>query len=606
MENKKRRNISALKNNFNFLKLLWKISPARVLLNFLVTLLDFAEWVFYSVIFFQFLFVPGRSFGGVVLFLWGTVAVDSVLQWLKIWFYNVFAPLSNIKIQSALHLRLFRKAQSVDLSAYETPEFYNTYTKAANEAAGRSVRVLSNCAMAVSALFSCCYVIITMARITPFALIFIALPLIGNLFVGKRLGRVMFELDRDSVPARRKMSYVDRVLFFRKYAAELRLTGFFGVLKQMYENAVQNTVEIARQYALKRTVLSGIKSILMFLLGYEGMWLCAAILGLNGSISLSGLIVLLNAIVSVSWMLNNFEGAVSGLFEDAEFLENVRAFFAYEPKMNEAAEGLPLPEKAQTITFKNVSFRYPGQQGFALQNVSLTLHRGQRHALVGVNGSGKSTFVKLLLRFYDPQQGEILLNGVNIKRFNVQEYRRRIGVAFQDFALFSAPVTQNVLLRPVTGKADRELVARALQDAGVYEDILKLKDGLDTVLTREFDPEGAELSGGQRQKIAIARAMAKGSDIIVLDEPSSALDPIAEYKMFETITALCRQKEAISVIVSHRLSSAAVCEQIFVFENGKLAEQGSHRQLLAQNGVYANLFLKQAKNYLVQGVAAYE
>ena len=188
----------------------------------------------------------------------------------------------------------------------------------------------------------------------------------------------------------------------------------------------------------------------------------------------------------------------------------------------------------------------------------------------------------------------------------MQEYRRRIGVAFQDFALFSAPVTQNVLLRPVTGKADRELVARALQDAGVYEDILKLKDGLDTVLTREFDPEGAELSGGQRQKIAIARAMAKGSDIIVLDEPSSALDPIAEYKMFETITALCRQKEAISVIVSHRLSSAAVCEQIFVFENGKLAEQGSHRQLLAQNGVYANLFLKQAKNYLVQGVAAYE
>lgn len=607
MKKKNKNNISAIKNNIYFLKLIFGISPSAVILNFFTSLLVFASWVFYSVFFLKFLFgalYSSQSLANILIFIWAAAIGNVLINIYNTWFYNSFLQREYIKVACRLNLKLFKKAQTADISCYETPEFYNIYTKAASEAVTRVGSVLMNCATAVSALISSVTVIVTMAKITPLALIFIALPLIGNLFFGKKAGHVSFEIDRESTPARRQKDYVNRVLYFRKYAAELRTTGFFSVLKEAYGLAAKRTVEVARQYALKRSFYSGAKSILMFLLGYEGMWLCAAILGINGKISIADLAVLLNAIVSVSWMLNNFEQSVSGLFTDAEFIENLKQFFAYEPKIDETAGGLKMPDRVESIEFKNVYFKYDGAENYALKNISLVLKRGDRNALVGINGSGKSTFLKLLMRFYDPEKGEILLNGVNIKEYDVIEYRKYIGIAFQDFAMFSATVAENVLLSEVKTDEDRERVITALKESDVYEDVQKLKNGIDTVLTREFDPDGAELSGGQRQKIAIARAVAKNSDVILLDEPSSALDPIAEYKMFETMAGLCKNKDVLSVIVSHRLSSAAVCEKIFVFDNAELAEQGTHRQLLENGGVYAEMFKKQARNYLTE--AAYE
>jgi len=601
----KKKRISTIKNNLYFLRLIWKVCPSRVVFNFLSEFLHFATWTFYSVIFMQYLFDAGeslRSFTEVVIFIWFAAGLSLVIESFHAWYQNCFIPQTDIQIHYALNNMLFQNVQTVDLSCYENPEFYNTYTKAAVESSERTKQVLDSCAKVISSFIASAFVIWTMCSITPWAIVFVALPLIGNLYVGQKLGKVTYNMEQENIPPKRRMDYVNRVVYFRKYSGELRLTNVFCILKNIYTIAIEETISVARKYAGRLTVLRALHSMLMVVLGFEGMWLCAAVLGITGRISLSEVVVLVNAIVSVSWMLIDFENAISQSFTNAFFIENLRQFFDYEPKIDESAGGLPVPEQVETIEFKNVSFRYPGQERYALQHINLTFKRGVRHALVGINGSGKSTLLKLLMRFYDPGEGEILLNGVDIRKYDIKQYRRMIGAAFQDFALFAATVLENVLLREPEAEADRENAVEALKNSDVYDKIMTLQYQEDTLLTREFDNEGVELSGGEKQKIAIARAFAGHTPVVVLDEPSSALDPIAEYKMFETITELCKGEDKLSIIVSHRLSSAAMCEKIFVFEYGKLLEQGSHNELLEINGTYAYMFHKQARNYQAKEV----
>ena len=563
--------------------------------QFFTTLLGFAQWVFYSVFFLQYLFGAAgtRKFSDILIFIWAAAGIDVLISIYNAWFYQSYMYREYIKIGYRLNLKLFKKAQTADISCYETPEFYNIYTKAASEAAARAVSVLNNCSAAVSALISSVTVIVTMAKITPLALIFIALPLIGNLFFGKKLGHVTFEIDRDSTPARRQKDYVNRVLYFRKYAAEIRTTGFFGVLKEAYGLAAKRTVEAVRRYALKKSLYSGAKSILMFLLGYEGMWLCAAILGINGKLGVPDLIVLLNAIVSVSWMLNNFERSVSGLFTDAEFIENLKQFFAYKPKIDETAGGIEMPERVESIEFKNVYFKYEGAENYALENISLVLNRGDRNALVGFNGVGKSTLIKLILRLYDPTGGEISYGGENIKNHRIADYRGCFGVLFQDYELIATDLAHNISAdnKPL----DIKRADGALKRSAFWDRFKALPNGYETQLTKEFDESGFNPSGGEKQKIALARVLYADSDIIILDEPSGALDPIAEYTLNKTVTELSSDKTVI--IISHRLSTPRFADKIYMLANGEIIESGTHGKLIKQNGKYAEMFRLQAEKY---------
>ena len=222
---------------------------------------------------------------------------------------------------------------------------------------------------------------------------------------------------------------------------------------------------------------------------------------------------------------------------------------------------------------------------------------GKTYALVGHNGAGKSTLIKLLLRFYDPTQGEILLNGRNIKEYNLQKYRSLFATAFQDNRMFSMSVADNVTLGEDIPEDKRErIVVDALKLSGVYDKVMELPKGINTTLTREFDDEGAVLSGGEFQKIVVSRAFARQCPIKVFDEPSSALDPIAEYKLFDNILKVCRQNTLL--FISHRLSSVQNADHVFLLENGQVREEGTHRELMKKKGIYADMYQKQAENYL--------
>ncbi len=598
---------SVIKNNLYFLRLLWQISPSRVITNFLIEALSFFNWTFETLIFTKYIFgVPlgERSFAYTLVFIWASVIFWILSNLLFNWYYTYYRAVNGNKIHYALNMKLFKKAQTVDLSAYETPDFYDTYQKAINEASKRAAVVLENCAVVICAFVAAAYVTYAMVKITPWSLVFIAFPFLGNMYFGKKFAKVQFEIDRDCTPCRRRMDYVNRICYFRKYAGELRLTNIFSVLKEMFcRSAEEEATVVSKKHGNAYAFYHGAKDLLMFVFGYGGMWCCAAILASKGIITLGELVVLLSAIGSVSWMLRECEQAATKCSENAFFISNIKKFFDYTPQIDESKGGLEPPKTVNTIEFKNVSFRYKGQDGYAIKNVSLTMHRGTRHALVGINGSGKSTLIKLIMRFYDVTEGEILLNGVNIKEFDIKKYRELMGVAFQDFALFAATVTENVLLCEPVDDNDRNKAVKALKDSDVYAKIETLPQKENTILTKEFDNDGVELSGGEKQKIAIARAFAKNSPIVILDEPTSALDPVAEYKMFETVTRLCKGEDRLSIIVSHRMSSAAMCEKLFVFERGELIEQGSHKQLLKLGGLYADMFNKQAQNYKLEEVA---
>ena len=585
-----------------------KISPWRVFHAFFTQILSSAEWAFFTVVFMRYLFGADeitRTYSDVAVFLAGTTIVILIISAYDSWFGNVYAPRTDQTVTFALSRELFDKATTVDISCYENPEFYDQYTKAAAEVYERAQAVLNNCANFVSSLLTSAFVIYAIMEINLIAGAFAVISFAGSFIFGRILNKLRYDMDMENVPYRRRMAYVNRVVYLQQYAKEMRLSNIFNVIKKIYGEAYDGTVKTFLKYWKKLFSLGFLRMALCFTLPFQGMWLFASYLAIvKKSISVGDYIVLASAIVSTTWMLFGVvDGIVEGM-KNAKYIENFKTFMAYAPKINEKQPGLPVKE-ADILEFRNVSFRYAETGQEILSNISMTVKAGERIVLVGHNGAGKTTLVKLLMRLYDPTEGQILLNGIDIKEYDLPEYRAQIGVAFQDFQMFSLSAAENVIMNRINTPEDRRRAVEALSQSGVYEKIAALERKEDTILTREFDDAGAVLSGGEYQKVATARAFAKNAKLLILDEPSSALDPVAEHMMYETIMRLCSgrgNEDKIAIIISHRLSSAVGADRVYMLEQGEVIEHGPHRELLARGGAYAEMYTKQAKSYLVDEV----
>ncbi len=597
--------INAVTNNFYFMKLIWKISPKRVIFSFLSSLLDFGLWVFFSVTFMNYLFGAAefkRGFTEVAFFLAGVLLFMLIFSVFDTWFVNRFTQMNDQKLHYHLNMLLFEKATSVDISCYENPEFYDSYTKASSEVYTRAASVLKNLPMVFSALLSSTYVIYVIFCINKLTALCTILPFIGNFLFGKMWNKIQYNRNNENIPYQRRQDYVNRTVYLQKFAKEIRLSGVFKVLKEIYDTAYKGLISVAQKYAKKAFFAGILKSVIAFPLFFEGVWLYSAYNAMVlKTISIGDFIVLASAIVSTTWMLINLSDSIVTSYQNGIYIQNLREFMGYENKIVDEAQRVPV-KGAETLEFRNVTFAYDGQTEPVLKNINLIFTKGKKAALVGHNGAGKTTLIKLIMRLYDPSEGEILLNGINIKKYDINEYRRLIGTTFQDFQIFSMTVLENVIMNSIIDVEIRKKAVQALKQCEMFEKVSSLPKQEDTLLTREFDETGAILSGGQYQKIAIARAFAKNCGILLLDEPSSALDPVAEYQMYESIMRLCSPSQngdaKISVIISHRLSSAAMADEIVVMENGSVIEEGSHQCLMGKKGVYADMFLKQAKNYL--------
>ena len=599
-----------IKNTLYLLGLVKKISPERIVVVFVQNLLGYGWWTFASVGFMRFILGAldmNLSFGKIALFIGIAMLFALVHDVFQAWIEERFVVINNQKLYRGLNKIIFDKATNVELGCYEDSDFYNNYTKASIGIFENSVQAVYATANLFAALFSSAIVVGSLFSINIYIGLFAIIPIVVNLFFGMKEGKVEYDKNMEQVPFTRKQDYVNRAVYLQKYTKELRLTNIFGVLTNTYEKATQEHIAVSKKHRLRLSLFYGLKNLICFPVFFEGTWLLSAFFAMvTKTISTSDFVIAATSAVNTTWMLFNITDGLVNIFKQSLYADNLTEFLSYKEKIPEDQDGIDVPEKIESLEFKNVSFKYKDDLNYVLKNINLNFKSGEIISLVGHNGSGKSTLVKLMMRLYDVSEGEILLNGTNVKKYNLKAYRALIGATFQDYQIFADTVTENVVMGNKTNGEAKASAVHALKESGIYDEILEFPNGTDTMLTKEFDDDGVQFSGGGEQKIAIARAFAKASSILLLDEPSSALDPIAEYNMHKNFVSLCRENNEmggkISIFISHRLSSAAVADHIYLLDNGEVLECGSHSQLMSSHKTYYEMFNKQAENYLIGGL----
>ena len=539
----------------------------------------------------------GRSVESIVLFvvILATVSLTSFTA--LSWFWNVISPIEQRKVGAHIEKMLFSKASRVELACYEDPVFYDKYVKAMDEAYDRMLKVMYTLDDLIARFIALFANSLLLFVIDPVLILFGLFPLVLGVF--RRLENVAsHDLESEKKQVNRRAEYVKRTFYLGEYAKEMRSGGMYGNMLRDLRATFEEYKRITKKYGLKKAIYGyiqrfGLEVVTILGATLYSVWSAMVVGSANGGMSVGDCIVVIGSIGTISYCLNNLVQNFAEFGEHALFLEDVRYFLDYEIKL--VGGDRTAPTESVELEVRDLSFRYGGSEKDTLHDISFTLHKGERIALVGSNGSGKTTLVKLLLRLYDASEGEILMDGVNIKEYDLKGYRDCFGTVFQDFKMFSLSVKDNVLLRPSVD-GDDQRVKDALVESGASVRVERMEKGIDTTLTREFDDKGENLSVGEQQKLSLARVFADRTPFVLLDEPSSALDPIAEYKMFEN---MMRATEGRSVIfISHRLSSAVLADRVLLMDGGTVAECGTHSELLAKNGIYADMFRRQAENYL--------
>lgn len=532
----------------------------------------------------------GKSFYDIVWLVVLFVVLELSADLISNAHYFLYYEKRRFDVGKKINLDVFKKAQSVELACYENPEYYDKFVKALGETDNRAFAVLDCVTNIIGTVVNLGLCIGLVVSIHPIFLLFAILPLL-TIPLKAKYQKETFNRDMEIRKIDRKKGYPHRVFFVADYAKELRLTGMRPYLLKYMKEAS----EICRRIHGKKGGLLTLIECLSMLVGTILPTVIATVYAVFRTVvqkvmGYGDCLVVLNTTSQISGTLLGSVDDFMQLQNNALYIDTLREFLEYEPKIKDG--DLPLPVEGDLV-LDRVSFQYDGASAYTIKNVSMSFGRNQKVAIVGSNGAGKSTLVKLLLRLYDAE-GRITYGGVDIKDLKVDEYRDIFSSVMQDYHIFALSAAENVTLAGRT-EGDGDKIIEALKSAGIYDKICENGGSIDSLMTREFDEKGIMLSGGEAQKLAISHVYSKQNKFVILDEPSSALDPIAEYKMYETMLAACENCGVI--FISHRLSSAVLADVIYLMENGEIAECGTHAELMAKDGIYAAMFRRQAENY---------
>jgi ATP-binding cassette, subfamily B, bacterial len=591
--------LAALRNVPPVLKIVWESGPAVVVFGLLFRLIG-------AVLPIALLWITKLIIDGIVASVSHHQSIPPRFWWLVVSEFGV-AIMAGVLSRAIdfldalladrytrhVSVAVMRHASELDLTAYEDPIFYDRLERARVQATDR-LAMIQSIGRLIQQAITAVTMSISIVVYSPWLLLLLIAGVLPAFLGESHFAFLGYAKNFRQTPIKRQLDYL-RVLGGSKEAAkELKLFGLSHFLTARFtalsEVIYSQDVALARRRLAAGSVLSVLGT-----LGYYSAYAWVIWRTLAGALSIGTLTFLAGAIQQASLNIQQVFSTLAGIADQALFLTDLLAFFEMQPSIRSKPNAVPAPRPiVRGFEFRNVSFRYPGTERMVLNGLNFQLRPQERVALIGENGEGKTTIVKLLTRLYDPTEGDILLDGIDLRDYNLEDLYREIGVIFQDFMRYEMTARENIACGRIDDLDDLDLLERAARKSGADQVIERLPRAYDQMLGRRFE-NGVDLSGGEWQKLALARAYLRDSQLLILDEPTAALDARSEYEVFRRFAELTSEKMAL--FISHRFSTVRMADRIVVLENGKIAEEGTHQQLATLGGHYAEMFELQAASY---------
>lgn len=592
--------VNALKNIPEFFRLIWETSRSMTIGNIILRAIK-------SAVPLTMLYIGKEIIDEIIRiinegeaathYLWVMVALELGLAVLSDLINRGITLLDSLLgdlVANKTSVKLIRHAARLDLYQFEDPEFYDKLERARKQTAGRTVlmsQVLSQFQDFITVLF----LGIGLVAFNPWLILILILAVIPSFLGETHFNQMSYSLTRNWTPERRELDYLRYIGASDQTAKEVKIFNLDNFVADRFGTLADKYYTANRDLAIRRAGWGSLLSALGTL-SYYGAYVFILIQTAQGLITVGTLTFLAGSFNRMRGLLQAIMNRFSQIAERALYLQDLFDFFNIQPLISQPISPRPFPPKIRKgFTFENVSFKYSNSERWAIRDLSFHLDAGEKLALVGENGAGKTTLVKLLARLYEPTEGRILIDGVDIREFDLQELRDNIGVIFQDYVRFQLKASENIAIGNIQEVESISLIEGAAQKSLANNVVEELPDKYEQVLGKRFK-NGVELSGGQWQKIALARAYMREAQLLILDEPTAALDARAEHEVFLRFSELIEEKTA--VLISHRFSTVRMADRILFLENGQLLELGSHEELLALNGKYAELFNLQAQGYV--------
>jgi len=591
---------AALKNIPAFFRLVWQTSPSMALATIFLRVVRAAMplLILYvgKLIIDEIIFLSTGNTESGHTYLWELVALEFGLAILSDGLgraTNLMDSLLGDRFANMTSVKIMQHAANLDLDQFEDAVFYDKLERARQQTVGRTI-LLSQVMSQVQDIITVGFLAAGLLAFNPWLILLLIVAILPAIWGESYFNDQTYAMTRSQTPQRRELDYLRYLGASDETAKEIKLFDLSGFIIDRFRKLSTQFYEDNRKIVVQRS-LWGTVFTLLGSGSYYGAYVYIIMNTIGGKISIGELTFLAGSFRQLRSLLETILTRLTGIAQGAIYLTDFFDFFKIQPKIHNAVKVRPFPNPIREgFTFENVGFRYVNSESWANRHLNFTLHPSEKLALVGENGSGKTTLVKLLCRLYDPTEGRILLDGYDLREYDLNELRLNTGIIFQDFLRYQMTFSKNIAAGKIDEIENEKLIEKAAYQSLADELAKKLPNGYEQMLGKRF-ADGVELSGGEWQKVAIARAYMRQAQLLILDEPTSALDARAEFEVFERFTELTKDKMA--VLISHRFSTVRMADRILVLDKGELVEIGNHEELLAQEGRYSKLFHLQAQGY---------